>query len=444
MIEIEISIPARMEPPPPTLDPSAPRSSTKPYPCTCLPTAEPGTVLLFYRYFSKMPVLPAKFKTHASTPEDLAIFHRDLAGSLDLTGKLRIAKEGFNITIAGPALGVAHYITTCISHWSFAGLFLDTQEERDGFFKPSPGCSCVFKDLSVKVCAEITPMGVTGYSPRDWDVVKEVEPGRWHKMLTSCKREDVGEREGKVVLLDVRNHYESSLGFFTTSSGVPAIRPQVRRFSQFPQLIKRRRIQGQIHRPKTILSYCTGGIRCEKATRFMAENLNSQDDVKVLTLKGGIAAYLSWVDGEIKAGRMTAKDSLFRGRNYVFDGRGSVGLESGGEEIVGCCHGCGSAADGMRKCKSTGCHLELVLCPSCTQESIFCCQDCAQLEAETSKGRIAKTPMCKCEREREAKLWGDQSENVELRKRDAQRKEPVGIHRKEQVNIQVQLIKHKA
>jgi predicted sulfurtransferase len=417
---------------------SHPQNSTKSYPCHCPPDSVPGTVLLFYRYFANNPVLPVEHAAKTQSPEDLAAFHRDIATSLALTGKLRIAKEGFNITIAGSASHINEYVDACCRHWSFSGLSLTTEEDRRAFFKPTPGCPCVFCDLGVKVCEEITPMGVTGYSPRDWGSVREVQPGEWHALLTTENREEA-------VLLDVRNHYESALGYFASSSGSPAIRPQVRRFGQFPQYIKRRRLDGQIqidkHKPKRIFSYCTGGIRCEKATRFMTENL-PRGDTEVLTLKGGIAAYLSWIDNEIRAGRLTPNDSLFKGRNYVFDGRGSVGLEGGGEEVVGVCHGCSSLADGTKKCSSAGCHLELVICPDCAQGEVLCCQDCGRLGEEIHSGRIDKRPMCACERTREMRLWGDEA--AKIPKKQAWKKwkqqELIAKGRKEQVSIQVQII----
>jgi predicted sulfurtransferase len=411
-------------------------NSTKSYPCYCSPDSEPGSVLLFYRYFANNPVLPVEHASKTQSPEDLAAFHRDLATSLALTGKLRIAKEGFNITIGGNVSHINEYVNACCQHWSFSDLPLSTEEERNTFFKPTPGCCCVFRNLSIKVCDEITPMGVTGYSPRNWSSVREIGPAEWHELLTASPAS-----AGDVVLLDVRNHYESALGYFTSSSGSRAIRPQVRRFSQFPQYIKRRRLDGQIqidtHKPKKIFSYCTGGIRCEKATRFMAENL-PQVDMEVLTLKGGIAAYLSWIDNEIRGVRLTPNDSLFKGRNYVFDGRGSVGLEGGGEEVVGVCHRCLSPADGTKKCMSTGCHLELVVCRDCADEAV-CCTDCKRLDDETKADTRGKRPMCECERMRERRLWAEDGTKTSRKQhwKNGRRKKQVEIH------IEVQRISQK-
>lgn len=153
---------------------------SKPYPCHCPLSTPPGTVLLFYRYYAAPPAL-----TNPPSPTLLSTFHSSLATSLYLTGKIRLSTEGFNITIAGPTPSITTYITTLLTHPSLSGLQLDSNSQCDQFFKPTPGCSCIFPNLSIRICEEITPMAVTGYTPRDWGVVTEVEPADWHEMLTS-------------------------------------------------------------------------------------------------------------------------------------------------------------------------------------------------------------------------------------------------------------------
>ncbi len=133
------------------------------YTCTCPAREVGGSVLLFYRYWSSDPQLPEQHRDKAGKPEDLAIWHRHLTTRLSLRGKLRIAKEGFNITLGGTKAAVDEYMETCLNHWSFDGLNLDTEGESRLFFKPSDGCACVFgpeESASMKVTAEITPMGV--------------------------------------------------------------------------------------------------------------------------------------------------------------------------------------------------------------------------------------------------------------------------------------------
>lgn len=420
-------------------EPEVDLSTLKSYSCHCPVGLEEGRVLLFYRYYANTPKMSLEHQKAADSPKEVAACHRQLAEELNLTGKLRIAREGFNITIAGTISSIEQYISFCCSHWSFSGIDLTTSAARKKFFKPTTGCSCVCPSLSIKVCAEITPMAVTDYSPTNWSVVGGLEPPAWHAMI----------REGgeDIVLLDVRNHYESSVGYFVDGAQKKAIKPQLRRFSQLPQYIKRRRLDDQLREDgaekKMILSYCTGGIRCEKASRFLEENLpvGQQEKTKVFTLQGGIVAYMSWADQEIKDGRMTAADSLFRGRNYVFDGRGSIGLEGGHDCIVGRCIACKSPTDAIQKCKSASCNLELVVCTNCMHSGITCCQDCRELDIVLGECMFGARSMCQCERDREASLWADSDQ----RKNEWQGSKPrKKSEDKDKLNIRIQKIQPKA
>ncbi|KFZ12083.1 hypothetical protein V501_04405 [Pseudogymnoascus sp. VKM F-4519 (FW-2642)] len=326
------------------------KSDAVSYTCTC---GEPGFVLLFYRYYANSPMLPEECLPETIDPERLAEFHHDQGTLYNLSGKVRASKEGFNITVAGSEEGIRRYITACCSHWSFSGLGLDfdasastdsndeMQIRRDEFFKPTPGCRCVFGGiLNVRVTAEITPLGVTNYSPSTWEAVQSLEPAEFHQ---KCLDE-------KVKLVDVRNYYESRIGYFVSPTSGEAVKPPIRRFSQWPQWVKEHgdKITGNDEekgKPQ-VLTYCTGGIRCEKGVRWMEEYMSKdelRDQGKIYTLKGGIAAYLTWMEDEITAGKKTAEDSLFKGRNYVFDARGSTGLA--GTEPVSNCHSCGVPSD---------------------------------------------------------------------------------------------------
>ncbi len=358
-----------------------------------------------------------------------------------------------------------------VRHWSLAGLGLgaedeDAEDKREKFFKPSPGCACAFNnEISVRVTSEITPMGVTNYSPKDWGMVTGLSPGEWHDLCLEGKAD---------VLVDVRNHYESRIGYFIhPTTGEPALRPGIRRFSQWPLFVRRRMAgEGSVLDPelrseqgeeggmegerggRNILTYCTGGIRCEKGARFLQEalsssklssdppnlNPNPSSKDKVYTLTGGVSAYLTWMSAEVAAGRKTPTDSLFKGRNYVFDGRGSVGLDvplplsddgvdklkEGNEvEPVAQCHVCGRKEDRLSKCRSIGCHLILVVCEECesVEGDVRCCASCRAFDVSSLEERVGKRPICECEKEREAKLWGEKRENDRVRLKASKQKE---------------------
>lgn len=292
-------------------------------------------------------------------------------------------------------------------------------------------------------------MGVTDYVPQDWGIVESLSPAEFHERL--CDR--VGKE--RKVLVDVRNYYESRIGYFVDPvSGNEAVRPGVRRFGQWPQFVKANVSQFQIGEEEEIgregkatryLTYCTGGIRCEKGARFLAENLSPpspgiQDTV--CTLKGGIQAYLMWMDGEIKSGRKTADESLFKGKNYVFDARGSTGLESestGEGEKVAKCHVCKTPEDRLSKCRSKGCHLILVVCEQCEEGDVRCCRDCLALDEMIREGKGERPrSICECERERERKLWGDKTQSQKMPGKRNRRK--FGDGGTNGINIQIKTI----
>jgi predicted sulfurtransferase len=397
-----------------------PRGESDPlsYACTCPASKQGGSVLLFYRYWNNDPKLPELHLSKAAQPAELANWHETATQRLNLAGKLRIAKEGYNITVAGTREDIDSYVAECCAHWSFSGLCLETNADRDAFFKPSEGCACVFGNVSsIRVAAEITPMGVEGYLPSDWNRIESLPPDEFHKRCL----------EGNNLIIDVRNHYESKIGYFIDpQSGEPALRPPVRRFSQWPQYVKQHMPQAvgaEGGPPKQIMTYCTGGIRCEKAVRWMEET-SPQINSKITTLKGGIAAYLMWMNEEIKTGRKTPKDSLFKGRNYVFDARGSTGLFEE-TDPVSTCHICRLPSSHLSKCRSKGCHLVLVVCPECKHEEPRCCQGCRDKNidgAATEQAHGGSKPLCDCENERERQLWGGERTKTPKSRRSRKQK----------------------
>ncbi|KAG4432678.1 hypothetical protein IFR05_011827 [Cadophora sp. M221] len=398
-------------------EPRLPTGSSDPvaFTCTCAASQSGGgLVLLFYRYFDASPSLPTPNQNLRDDTSSLAGFHTATTQGLSIGGKIRIANEGFNITVGGTKIAIAKYMQECMFHWSFSGLDLSTHEKQNQFFKPTPGgCACVFggSPARVRVTSEITPMGVTNYIPARWDQIESLSPEEFHERCHS---------DPDTTLLDIRNHYESRIGYFVDpKSGEAALRPAIRRFSQWPQYVKRQMSgpgASKTSGSRQFMTYCTGGIRCEKGARFLQENMEKNEGDRVCTLKGGIAAYLTWMDEEIASGKKCTKDTLFQGRNYVFDARGSTGLDSApGTEPVSTCHMCQNSCDRLSKCRSKNCHLVLVVCESCELGDPRCCQSCEDFDRQASS-RDSETekakprPICTCEKEREAQLWGADEE----------------------------------
>lgn len=262
-------------------------------------------------------------------------------------------------------------------------------------------------------------MGVTNYIPEKWDEIECLSPAEFHERCHS---------NPQTLLLDVRNHYESRIGYFIDPrTGEAALRPPIRRFSQWPQYVKKymtgNEAQGELG-GRQIMTYCTGGIRCEKGARWLQEKMDKREGDKVCTLKGGITAYMAWIDAEIKHRRKQQEDSLFKGKNYVFDARGSTGLGVDAlTDPVSSCHVCGNPEDRLSKCQSKGCHLILVVCETCELADPRCCNSCQELEGiQTSDRPVTDKKLsraiCNCERQREFLLWGTDRSKESQQKRD--------------------------
>ena len=181
-------------------------------------------------------------------------------------------------------------------------------------------------------------------------------------------------------------------------------------------------------------------------TRATATATATPTPPRIGTLDGGIAAYLAWVASECAAGHMKAEDSLFHGRNYVFDARGTVGLAdhhgptttmgsptivvpatatttaTAKNTVVARCHGCAIPSDRLSECRSPECRLVLVVCGACESSDgggVHCCESCREdavrqdlEQREMGTWRNSST-MCACERAREEALWRGGSGKVE-------------------------------
>ncbi|KAG2181605.1 hypothetical protein INT44_008420, partial [Umbelopsis vinacea] len=300
------------------------------------------TVILFYLYQS------------IESPDQVAEQHYQLCSQFSITGKVRVAHEGVNVTLAGTNDAIGQYIKYIVDR-----LHLEDRDPYD-FFKPSSGCVHVFEDLSVKVVEEICPLNAdVALSTLLTASHKEgkLPPAKFHEML---QRQDV-------LILDTRNYYESRIGKFEG-----AITPATRKFARFPAWVERNKeaLDG-----KVVLTYCTGGIRCEKASAYLRQTLST--DTQVWMLDGGIHNYLEW-------SKKAEIEPLWKGKNYVFDARQSTGNQG----TISNCQVCQQPCARYVKC-SRQCHLLIICCATCEakHEQMVCCDSCD-----------GRTGMCKCEK----------------------------------------------
>lgn len=177
----------------------------------------------------------------------------------------------------------------------------------------------------------------------------------------------------ETIVVDMRNHYEYEVGHFENAIEVPSDTFR----SQLPMAVK----MLEDKKDKNIIMYCTGGIRCEKASAYML--LNGFQNV--YHLEGGIIQYAN----KIKEEQLPNK---FLGKNFVFDGR--LG-ERVGEEVISQCHQCGAKCDTHTNCANEACHLLFIQCPACAEKYEGCCsvqchEDFNLPEAERKEKRKGK------------------------------------------------------
>ena len=274
----------------------------------------PYEVLLYYKY------------SRIEDPEAYAAEHRDLCRKLALKGRIIVAEEGINGTVSGLK-----------EHCDAYRRVLDEDVRTAGIaWKIDPAEGHVFPKMSIKVRPEIVTLGLgeEDFSPEDLTAI-HLKPAEWRDAM----------KEGNVVLLDARNDYEWEIGRFEG-----AILPGLPSFRDFPKWIRDHRdeLEG-----KKILTYCTGGIRCEKFSGFLLkEGLRT-----VYQLDGGIVTYGK--DPEVKG-------EGYEGECYVFDERLSVPVNrTEGARVVSTCVRCGVPSIRYRNCSWMPCNAQFICCEEC-------------------------------------------------------------------------------
>ena len=221
----------------------------------------------------------------------------DTLDKAGVMGTILLAAEGINGTIAGTREGIDTALSALRALPGCADL-----NHKEAVTDAMP-----FHRLKVRLKREIVTMGVPGVDPNAM-VGTYVKPKDWNALIS----------DPEVVLIDTRNDYEYGVGTFKG-----AIDPQTASFREFPEWFRK---FNEAHRPKKVAMFCTGGIRCEKATNFVkAEGIED-----VYHLEGGILQYFEDVDTE---------DSLWEGECFVFDNRVTVDqeLQPGTYDM---CHAC--------------------------------------------------------------------------------------------------------
>ena len=270
-------------------------------------------ILLFYKY------------VHIADPVDFAREHRAICEKYNLTGRIIISHEGINATCEGTLKDTEAYIAELKKDPRFQNIH----------WKKSPGTGSAFPKLSVKARPEIVSghLGVCDIDPNRV-TGKRLEPEELHAWINSKK---------EFYIVDMRNAYEHKVGHFAGS-----ILPPMENFRDLQKITK-----GLKHlKDKTVVTVCTGGIRCEKASGYLV----SQGFTDVYQLNGGIVSYMEKYPNED-----------FLGKLYVFDQRVTMGFytDDPKHQVIGKCENCGEPSEHYVNCATPVCHRHFISCESC-------------------------------------------------------------------------------
>lgn len=270
---------------------------------------------------------------HIANPE---IFRNHLFvtwNAIDVLGRIYVANEGINAQLSVPAENFATFKAHLDTISFLENVRLNIAIEHDMYS---------FLKLKVKVRKKIVADGLNDDTFDVTDIGTHVNAHEFNALID----------DKDTVLVDMRNHYESEIGHFKN-----AVTPDVDTFRESLDLIE----EGlKAHKDtKKLVMYCTGGIRCEKASAYYKH----KGFKKVYQLEGGIINYARQVDA-------LGLENKFIGKNFVFDQRRAEKIS---DDVIANCHQCGAPADVHVNCANEACHLLFIQCESCKETMENCC-----------------------------------------------------------------------
>lgn len=261
---------------------------------------------------------------------------------LDVLGRIYVATEGINAQLSLPADRFTEFKEHLDSIPFLKDIRLNIAIEQDNLS---------FLKLKVKVRHKIV---ADGLNDDTFDVTNKgihVGADTFNQLI----------EDDNTVLVDMRNHYESEIGHFKN-----AITPDVDTFRESLDIIEDDLKEHK--EDKNLVMYCTGGIRCEKASAYFKH----KGFKNVYQLEGGIIEYTRQVNDK-------GLENKFIGKNFVFDERRAEKIS---DDIIACCHQCGEPADVHTNCANDACHLLFIQCDKCKEEMNNCCSNnCKDIHA---------------------------------------------------------------
>lgn len=275
--------------------------------------------------------------------EDPKKFRDDLFvawNALEALGRIYVAQEGINAQMSVPAENFEAFRETLEAYDFMKGIRLNEAVEQDDHS---------FLKLTIKVRHKIV---ADGLNDATFDVTNK-------GVHLRAKEFNAILEDPNTIVVDFRNHYESEVGHFKG-----AITPDVETFRESLPIINEQ--LKEFKETKNLVMYCTGGIRCEKASAYYKH----QGFKNVFQLEGGIIQYAKQIKEE-------NLESKFIGKNFVFDNRLGERIT---EDIVSQCHQCGKPCDNHTNCYNDGCHLLFIQCDECKETMENCCSaECQEI-----------------------------------------------------------------
>lgn len=306
----------------------------------------PRTTVSFYQY---------------ARIEDPQKFRDDLflrLSELGVLGRIYVAGEGINAQISVPTDDFDDFRSYLYSFSFLDGIRLNVAVEDD---------SHSFWVLKIKVRERIVADGI---EDETFDVTKRGE-------YLSAEDFNRVTSDTEAVVVDMRNYYEFEVGHFENAIEVPSDTFR----EQLPMAVE----MLEDKKDKPIVMYCTGGIRCEKASAY----LRHQGFREVYHLEGGIIKYVHDVNAK-------GLENKFKGKNFVFDGRLSERIS---DDVLANCHQCGKTSDSHNNCGNRACHLLFIQCDECRELFEGCCSvECKdihnlpeEVQKELRRGKPSKS-----------------------------------------------------
>ena len=286
---------------------------------------DPRVTLSFYKYF---------------TIRDPELFRDELYvlfSGWKVFGRIYVAREGVNAQISIPAAGFEVFKTYMETSPDFTGTRLNIAVDDDGKS---------FWVLKIKIRAKIVADGI------DDPAFDMKNKGGY---LNAEQFNELTE-DPRTIVVDMRNHYEYEVGHFEGAIEIPSDTFR----EQLPMSVE----MLEKEKERNIIMYCTGGIRCEKASAYLLH----RGFANVFHLEGGIINYANTVK---EKGLL----NKFRGKNFVFDDRLGERIT---EDVIAQCHQCGKPADAHTNCRNEACHLLFIQCDECREKYTGCCSTACQ------------------------------------------------------------------